>query len=69
MKKRDRSTNSVFGNQKFSIQDAIKSIKHLRRSELCRSGKHEWTYISKKGYEKQDYYECKQCHERKKATS
>ena len=65
MEKRKSSANSSLESKKFSIQYAIRSIKDIRKSELCKAGKHNWEYISKKGYENKDHYECKHCHEKK----
>jgi len=65
VRKKNIPANSSLKNQRFSIQYAIRSIKYLRKSELCKSGKHDWTYVFKKGYEFQDYYKCKQCNGKK----
>ena len=65
MKKTKSTADSSLENKKFSIQYAIRSIKYLRKSEMCRKGNQDWEYIPKKGYENKDHYECKHCHEKK----
>ena len=61
MRKNKGSISSFLSNQKFSIYYAIKSIKDLRKSELCKAGKHDWIYVPEKGYYDQDHYKCNHC--------
>ena len=60
-KEKDHTDNSFIVTPRFSIQYAIRSIKYLRKSELCKANKHDGDFIPGKGFHNQDHYKCKPC--------
>ena len=63
--KNKKTADSVSAGRSFSLQDAIKAIKDIRKSEMCKKGNHSWIYYPEKKYYSQDYYKCKTCGKKK----